>query len=202
VFHQDVPHESAAALERARQLYAGAGLTMMTPLGFNNTFAILVRGEDARSMGLQTIEDLGQTAGRWTPGFGYEFLQREDGYPGLLKTYALRFAHPPRAMDLSLIYRALADHQVDVVAGDRTSALIDALDLAVLNDNRRYFPPYDAVPVARSATILKRPEVGRAIDRLARKISDAEMRRMNAAVDVDRRDVVAVAREFVLRAIH
>src|SRR5262249_23821458 len=114
VFHQDVPHESTAALDRARQLYADVGLTMMAPLGFNNTFAIQVRGDDARAMQLHTIDDLRKTADRWTPGFGYEFLQREDGYPGLLKAYGLTFVHPPRAMDLSLIYRALAEHQVDV----------------------------------------------------------------------------------------
>jgi len=198
VFHQDVPHESMAALDRARQLYADIGVTTLAPLGFNNTFAILVRDDDARRIGLRTIDDLRKTADRWTPGFGYEFLQREDGYPGLLKAYGLTFSRAPRAMDLSLIYRALAERQVDVVAGDRTSALIDAFHLAVLDDNHHYFPPYDAVPVARSATVLKRPEVARAINRLAGKISDDDMRRLNAAVDVDHRDVQAVAREFLV----
>ena len=85
------------------------------------------------------------------PGFGYEFLQRADGYPGLARTYGLRFAAPPTAMDLSLIYRALAERQVDLIAGDATSGLIAAYDLVMLEDNRHYFPPYDAVPVARSA---------------------------------------------------
>ena len=105
-------------------------------------------------------------AGRWTPGFGYEFLQRDDGYPGLVKAYGLQFGQQPRAMDLSLIYRALAEGEVDVIAGDATSAQIDALDLTTLEDNRRYFPPYDAVPVVRTASLLRQPAIGRALARL------------------------------------
>ena len=98
VFHEQVPHDSKLALERARDLYARQGLTVASPLGFNNTFAILVRGKDARTAGLRTIEDLRSVAARWTPGFGYEFLQREDGYPSLARAYGLRFGSQPRAM--------------------------------------------------------------------------------------------------------
>ncbi|PYR48046.1 MAG: glycine/betaine ABC transporter substrate-binding protein [Acidobacteria bacterium] len=199
VFHQEVPHDSEQALLRARELYARAGLTVARPLGFNNTFAILVRGKDARTAGLRTIEDLRSVAARWTPGFGYEFLQREDGYGALARAYGLRFGSQPRAMDLSLIYRALADGQVDVIAGDRTSALITTLDLVMLEDNRHYFPPYDAVPVVRIATLLREPSIGRALARLAGKISDQDMRRLNAAVDVEHRDVRTVVREFLAR---
>ena len=134
---------------------------------------------------------------RWTPGFGYEFLQRDDGYPGLAKVYGLRFATAPRAMDLSLIYRALADGQVDVIAGDATSALIEALDLAPLADSRQYFPPYDAVPVVRTASMLREPAIGRALGALAGRVSDRDMRRLNAAVDVERRNVRDVVRDFL-----
>ena len=193
----DVPREPREALDRARTLYAGAGLTVASPLGFNNTFAILVRSADARAQGLRTIQDLSRVAGRWTPGFGHEFLQRADGYPGLLRAYDLKFGNPPKGMDLSLIYKALADGQVDVIAGDATSALVAALDLTQLEDSRRYFPPYDAVPVARTASLLRHPELSRALARLAGRISERDMRMMNAAVDVDRRDPVAVAREFM-----
>ena len=197
VFHEEVAHDSARALQRARELYAKSGITVLDPLGFNNTFTILVRGRDARDLSLAAIEDLRKVTDRWTPGFGYEFLQRDDGYRGLASSYGLTFAKAPRAMDLSLIYRALADGQVDVIAGDATSALIDQFDLAPLSDSRRYFPPYDAVPVVRTASLLRHPEVGRALSRLADRISDREMRALNAAVDVGHRDVAVVAREFL-----
>jgi osmoprotectant transport system permease protein len=197
VFHEDVPHDSGLALEKARALYARQSLTVARPLGFNNTFAILVRSADASSRGLRTIEDVKSVASRWTPGFGYEFLQRDDGYKGLVRAYGLEFAAQPRGMDLSLIYRALSEKQVDIIAGDATSALIDAFQLTPLDDNRHYFPPYDAVPIVRTPTLLRYPEVGRALDRLAGRVTDHDMRAMNAAVDVEHRDVAAVVREFL-----
>ena len=197
VFHETVPRESSQALERARVLYAAQGLSAVQPLGFNNTFAILVRQQDAQALGLRTVEDLHRTMTRWTPGFGYEFLQRDDGYPGLVRAYELRFASEPRGMDLSLIYRALAEGQVDVIAGDATNALIDSLGLQLLVDNRQYFPPYDAVPVVRTAALLREPAIGRALARLAGRISDGDMRAMNAAVDLERRDPKSVASEFL-----
>lgn len=197
IFHERVPRNSREAFERARELYATIGVTAVDPLGFNNTFAILVRDRDARGLGLHTIDDLKSVAGRWRPGFGYEFLQRDDGYPGLIRAYGLRFGVPPRAMDLSLIYRALADGDVDVIAGDATSAMIDALHLAPLVDDRQYFPPYDAVPVVRSAVVLREPAIARALSRLTGRITDRDMRAMNAAVDVAHRDVKTVAREFL-----
>lgn len=197
IFHERVPEDPAEALRLARERYAAHGITVLEPLGFDNTFAILVRGRDARGQGLRGIDDLSRVAGRWRAGFGHEFLQREDGYPGLVRHYGLAFAQAPVAMELSLIYKALADGQVDVIAGDATSALIDALDLVMLQDTRRYFPPYDAVPLARSAVLLERPEVRRALASLAGRVSVADMRAMNRAVDVDRRDVVEVVRAFL-----
>jgi osmoprotectant transport system permease protein len=197
VFHEAVPRDSGQAFARTRELYARSSLTVLNPLGFNNTFTILVRARDARAFGLHTVDDLQSVAGRWTPGFGYEFLQRDDGYPGLSKAYGLRFGSQPRAMDLSLIYRALADRQVDVIAGDATSALIDALDLTALDDSRHYFPPYDAVPVVRTAALLRQPAIGRALARLAGRVSDRDMRALNTAVDIDHRDAKSVVRQFL-----
>jgi len=197
VFKGDVPQGSAEALTRARALYAPLGLTVTAPLGFNNTFAILVRTADAQSLGLRTIADLSKEADRFRPGFGHEFLQREDGFPGLTRRYGLAFAAAPRAMELSLIYQALADRQVDVIAGDATSALIDALDLTMLEDSRHYFPPYDAVPVARAETLARHPEVDRALARLAGRISAKDMRAMNRAVDVLHERPRDVAARFV-----
>jgi len=198
IFRQPATRDRDAVINGTRERYAESGLTMMTPLGFNNTFAILVRRADAEAHGLRTIGDLGRMPG-WTPGFGYEFIEREDGYRGLAAAYGLRFGNEPRVMDLALMYRALASGDVDVIAGDATSALIESLDLVVLEDDRGYFPPYDAVPVARAATLLRDPRVRDAIDALAGRISEADMRVMNHAADVEHRDVGAIAREFLSR---
>jgi osmoprotectant transport system permease protein len=197
IFRQAPDTDSRRVLAAVRRRYADAGLTMLDPLGFENTFAILVRGADARQLGLKTIEDAAAQTSGWQAGFGYEFLQREDGYPGLAKTYGLSFRAPPRAMDLSLIYRALADRQVDLVAGDATSGLVDAYGLVMLADNRRYFPPYDAVAIVRSATLLAHPAVRDALAGLSGQVSISDMRGMNRAVDVERRDPVDVVRAFL-----
>jgi osmoprotectant transport system permease protein len=197
IFHEQVPRDPAEALRVARDGYAAQNLSLLDPLGFNSSFAILVRGSDARRERLQSIGDLARVASKWRAGFGYEFLQREDGYPGLVSAYNLQFGQPPVAMDLSLIYKALADGRVDVIAGDATSGLIDALDLVALEDTRRYFPPYDAVPAVRTAALLERPAIRRALGRLAGRISEADMRAMNRAVDIGRKDPSVVARAFL-----
>jgi osmoprotectant transport system permease protein len=199
IFKEPPDTDSRRVFETVRSRYASLGLTLLDPLGFENTFAILVRGETARQFGLKTIEDAARHAPRWQAGFGYEFLQRADGYPGLAKAYGLTFRTQPRAMDLSLIYRALADRQVDLIAGDATSGLIEAYGLVMLEDNRRYFPPYDAAAVARSATLLAQPPVQDVLLSLSRRISAADMRHMNHAVDAERRDPRDVAREFLAR---
>jgi osmoprotectant transport system permease protein len=197
IFHEPPTPEPGQVFEIVRGRYAGGGLTLLDPLGFENTFAILVRGETAKQFSLKTIEDAAPHASQWQAGFGYEFLQRADGYPGLAKKYGLSFRTAPRAMDLSLIYRALADRQVDLIAGDATSGLIEAYQLVMLEDNRRYFPPYDAAVVARSATLLAHPPVQAALQSLSRRISVSDMRRMNHAVDALRREPADVAREFL-----
>ncbi len=199
IFHEPTNTDPARVLVRVREKYADAGLTLLDPLGFENTFAILVRGEDARRLSLSTIEDAVPHARAWRAGFGYEFLQRQDGFPGLGQRYNLHFAVPPRAMDLSLIYRALAERQVDLIAGDATSGLIRAYDLAMLGDNRHYFPPYDAAIVARRTALLAHPELRAGLARLSGSISLDAMRSMNYAVDVEKRDPADVAREFLRR---
>lgn len=173
------------------------GLDVAEPLGFNNTFAIVVRGEDARQFKLQTVSEAVPYARRWRAGFGYEFMERPDGFQGLAKTYGLGFAAAPRIMDLGLLYRALVQKQVDLVAGNSTDGLIAALKLAVLKDDRHYFPPYEAVPVVREATLERHPELRAALAELAGKISDEEMRRMNYAVDGERRDPEEVVHDFL-----
>ena len=197
VFKQPVERNPQAVLDHIRQLYADTGRSTLPPLGFSNTFAILVRAADARERGLTRLSDLGAHASGWRAAFGYEFLDRPDGYTGLAATYGLRFLEPPRAMDLTLVYRALAERQVDVVAGDATAGLIDALDLSMLEDDRQYFPPYDAVPVVHTPTLLRHPEIGRAIARLSGRVTAAAMRRMNYAVDAQRADPAAVVSAFL-----
>ena len=167
------------------------------PFGFNNTFAITVRRRDAASHGLRRISDLARVATRWKAGFGYEFLERTDGFRGLASVYGLRFASPPTAMDLGLTYRALAEGKVDVIAGNSTDGQIEALDLAVLEDDRHYFPPYEAAPVIRQAALTRYSGVAAALAQLAGRISDAEMRRLNALADVEHRDIATIARDWL-----
>jgi osmoprotectant transport system permease protein len=199
VFHQPVSTDAGAVFDTVRTLYAKTGRTLLPPLGFNNTFAILVRGADARSLGLRTIDDAARQSPRWRAGFGYEFVERPDGYPGLARAYGLRFPDPPRVMDLTLTYRALAAGQVDIIAGDATAGLIKGLDLAQLEDTRHYFPPYDAAAVARADTLLRHPEVRTALDSLSGRLTAADMRAMNYAADVEHRDITAIVRDFLAR---
>ncbi|MGD0514678.1 MAG: glycine betaine ABC transporter substrate-binding protein [Terriglobales bacterium] len=172
-------------------------LAVGAPFGFDDTFAIEVRGDDARRLGLKTISQSAAYTPQWRAGFGYEFMERPDGYKGLVATYGLRFAGSPQIMDLGLLTRALKDKQVDLIAGNTTDGLIPALDLFVLGDDKHYFPPYEAVPIIRRQTTADHPEVKAALDELAGKISDDDMRQLNYDVDGQHRDVKQVVREFL-----
>ena len=172
-------------------------LTLGPSLGFNDTFAMEIRGEDARRLNLKTLSQAAAFAPRWRAGFGYEFMERPDGYRGLAATYGLHFAEPPRVMDLGLLARALQNHQIDLAAGNATDGLIPALDLFALEDDKHYFPPYEAVPVIRMQTLQEHPEISQLITDLAGKISDEEMQRLNYAVDGQHRDAKDVVHEFL-----
>ena len=187
-----------AVYQRVKSEYAKRfNLSVGEPFGFNDTFAIEIRGEDARRLGLKTISQAAPYTPQWRAGFGYEFMERPDGYKGLAATYGLRFAAPPRIMDLGLLARALKDKQIDLAAGNTTDGLIPALDLFVLEDDKHYFPPYEAVPIIREQTLTEHPEVKQTLDELAAKISDTEMRQLNYEVDGQKRDVKDVVREFL-----
>jgi glycine betaine/choline ABC-type transport system substrate-binding protein len=197
VLNQKPSSDAGAVLARVRAGYAQQfGLEVGEPLGFNNTFAIVVRGEDARRLKLRTISDLAR-AGKWRAGFGYEFKERADGYNGLVATYGFRFAEAPRFMELGLLYRALQEKQVDVVAGSATDGVIRALDMVALEDDRRYFPPYEAVPVIHRRALERLPALGDALRALAGRISEEQMRRMNYTVDSEHQDPRTVARGFL-----
>ncbi len=198
ILHDPVQSDPSAVFERVKSEYQQRfRMEVLPSLGFNNTFAIVVRGEDARRLNLKTIDDASRYAPQWRAGFGYEFMERPDGYEGLAKAYGLRFNSAPRILDLGLLYRALLSEQVDLVAGNSTDGLIAARDLVILEDDKHYFPPYDAVPIVRPDALNRFPGMNAAIEELAGKISDSEMRRMNYAVDGEHRDIAEVAQEFL-----
>lgn len=190
----------AQVLEVVKREYARRfGLEVMPPLGFDNSFAIVMRGADARRLGLRTLSQLAAVAPQLRIGVGYEFLERPDGYSGLVSTYQLKFAETPRVMDLGLLYRALESKQVDVAVGSNTDGLIAALDLVVLEDDKHYFPPYEAVPIVRPSALAKYAQAREALLRLAGRITAEDMRHMNYAVDGEKKDAAVVARDFLLR---
>jgi len=198
ILRSPIERDPSAVFEEVKRQYMQRfNLEVMPSLGFNNTFALVIRGEDARRLHISTISEAVPFARTWRAGVGYEFMERPDGYPGLARVYGLQFAGPPRILDLGLLYRALLDRQVDVVAGNSTDGLLAARDLVILRDDKHYFPPYEAVPIVREETLSRYPELRDAIGELAGKISDAQMQKMNYEVAGQGRDTTEVAREFL-----
>ena len=188
---------SAAVNATLTRLYAQRYRVRVGPsLGFQDTFALVVRADNARHFNLHTLSDLARVAPQWRLGVGYEFAERPDGLPGLAAAYNLHFAGTPRTMELGLLYRSLGAHQVDVIAGNSTDGAIQALGFVALIDDRHYFPPYDAVPLIREDALARWPAIGRAVQRLAGKVSEAEMRSMNLLVDGRHQDPTEVVRAF------
>jgi osmoprotectant transport system permease protein len=189
--------DAGAVLRQVRAEYATRfDLEVSAPLGFANDFVVLMRARDRDARGVRTLTDLAHLSPPLRAGFGQDFLSRADGYAGLVQAYGLRFDGPPREMDLSLTYRALADEQVDVIAGDSTNGLIDALGLAVVTDDRHYFPPYEAIWVARRSALRARPALAAEIEALAGALPTATMRRLNREADVGKETPREVARRF------
>ena len=194
--------DHAAVFNTVKDLYSRRfGLEVFPSLGFDNTFAMVMRGNDTRRLRLKTLSDAAAISSQLRLGVGYEFLERPDGYKGLAAKYGLQFAEP-RVMDLGLLYRALQNNQVDIVAGSNTDGLIAALDLVVLEDDRHYFPPYDAVPIVRPATLDRHPEVAAGLQKLSGRITADDMRRMNYAVDGEKKDAAAVVKDFLARTLY
>ncbi len=200
ILKQPIDRDPDRVMETIRNLYATRYRVRVEPsLGFENTFAMVIRGDDASRLGLRTLSQAVPAAAGWRLGVGYEFQQRPDGLRGLEAAYDLRFTGEPRVMDLGLLYRALQARQVDIVAGNSTDGPIQALGFAVLADDRHYFPPYQAVPLVREDSLRDHPEIQVAMDRLAGKVSAEEVRGMNQAVDGEHRAAPDVVREFRAR---
>lgn len=195
ILNRPINADRNAVMRDVQSEYAKRGLTWGPPLGFENTFAIIVRRADAEQHGLRRISDLAKVAAAFRPGFGYEFVERPDGWTGLQKHYGLAFATPPKTMDLGLTYRALAANGIDVIAGNSTDGLIDALGLVVLEDDRRFFPPYDTVIVSRADIAKKCAAAPAALQSLADILDEPAMRRLNHAIDANKRAPADVARE-------
>jgi osmoprotectant transport system substrate-binding protein len=200
ILKQPVDRNPKSVLNVVRRLYASRyGVTAADSLGFENTFAMVIRGDDARRLQISTLSQAAPFTPGWRLGVGYEFEQRPDGLPGLSAAYNLHFGGAPRTMDLGLLYRALNAHQVDMIAANSTDGPIQAFGLVALQDDRHYFPPYDAVPLARADALRRWPQIAVALHALAGRISAEDMRAMNEAVDGQRRDPAEVVREFRMR---
>ena len=200
ILKQPVDRDPERVLETVRRLYAQRyGVVVAEPLGFENTFAMVIRGEDARALHLTRLSEAARYAPQWRLGVGYEFEQRPDGLAGLSAAYGLKFAAAPRTMDLGLLYRALEARQVDMIAANSTDGPIEALGLVALEDDKHYFPPYQATPLVRVEALKRWPQMQTALDALTGKITADDMRAMNEAIDGGHRDPAEVVREFRTR---
>jgi len=197
ILKQPPTADAAAALERVRNAYRRQWhLAWLDPLGFNNTFAMIVRGETARDGGIRTLSDAARRRA-WRLGAGYEFQSRADGLSGLLRAYGMRLDGKPVAMDLGLLYRALASRKVDMIAANSTDGLAAALDVKILDDDRHYFPPYQCAVVVREDALERFPRLASALEELSGRLPDETIRTLNYEVDGKHRSVVRVAAEFL-----
>lgn len=200
ILKQPSSSDREAVARTVRDAYQRAGLRWSPALGFNNTFAMIVRKSTASQQTLRGISDLARIASTVRPGFGYEFTERPDGWTGLQNAYDLHVAQAPRTMDLGLTYKALATGEIDLIAGNSTDGLIEPLNLIILEDDRHYFPPYDAVVVQRTDLDQRCKGASAALESLHDTINDAAMRKLNYEVDGKKREVGEVVREWLGRA--
>jgi osmoprotectant transport system permease protein len=200
ILHHAPITDPKAVYDQVKREYAEQfNVEVSPPLGFDNTFAILVRGDDARQLNLKTISDTAKYAPKWTAGFGHDFVSRADGYAGFSRTYNLHFAEAPREMALDLTYTALSSHKVDIIAGNSTDGRIGALDLVQLADDRHYFPPYEAVFLTRKDALARAPALVEVLKKLGGAITTDEMRKLNYEVDGLKRDKKIVVHEWLMK---
>ncbi len=181
-----------------REFRARWELEWLAPMQFNNTYALAMAEPRAEELGIRKVSDLTKHLDLLA-GFPAEFMAREDGYPGLRVHYGLDFEREPKTMEAGLMYGAVANGEVDVISAYATDGRIEKFQLRVLEDDRAFFPPYQATPLARSETLGRHPGVAEALAVLGGKITDAEMRKMNAEIDLGGRSVEDVAAQFVVK---
>ncbi len=197
ILKQPVDKDPASSLATVARLYKQRyNVEVGPPFGFNNTFAMVIRGEDADRLHVSTLSQAVPLASQWRLGTGYEFQERPDGLQGLEQAYSLKFLGSPRTMDLGLLYRALHAHQIDIAAGNSTDGPIKAFGLRVLDDDKHYFPPYQAVPLMREESLQRWPKIRIALAALNDKITADEMQSMNEEIDGQHRDPEDVVRAF------
>ncbi len=193
--------DPVVVLDLVRTEYAsGMGAEWLDPLGFVNSFAMTVRGEDARARHLEKLSDAAADPQGFTLGAGYEFLTRPDGFGAVNAVYQIKWNASPKSMDLGLLYTALKQKQVSMVAGSTTDGVLSKLDVKVLEDDKLAFPPYQACIVVRSDALSANPELRRVLSELSGKFTNKSMQSMNYAVDGEHKQVSAVAREFLQKA--
>jgi glycine betaine/choline ABC-type transport system substrate-binding protein len=198
VLHRPADGDPERVLATVSQAYREEfGVEWLPPLGFNNTYALVVRPEDAERHNLQAISDLKRVESSFKIGFGFEFFERQDGYPALIEKYGLQFGPRPKTMDLNLVYRALQGGEIDLAVGNSTDGLIAAMGLQILDDDQRFFPPYDAAPVARRETLERYAGLREALAELAGQLSEEDMQRYNYLIDGEHRPIEEVAREIL-----
>ena len=198
ILKEDVVHDPAQVYRRVSEEYERRfGLAWGAPLGFNNTYALAMRSDEAARLGIRAISDLADHQDEIRTGFGHEFLEREDGFPGLVQAYDLELAVPPGGMELGLIYQALMEDEVDLIAGSSTDALIEKFGLVVLEDDRSFFPPYYAAPVYRPEAAQNHPALRKVLEKLGGQIDEATIRKLNLAVDGERRSERQVVLGFL-----
>jgi len=190
-------NDPAIVLERVKKEYGELQLDWLDPLGFNNTFAMVIRGEDSRQRHIETLTEAASDPKGFVLGCGAEFLDRPDGYQVLNSGYNIKWTAAPKTMDLGLLYRALEQKQVDMVAGSGTDGMLSKLDVKVLKDDKEQFPPYQASIVVRQESETAHPGLKEALAELSGKISGEEMQKMNYAVDGDHKRPADVAADFL-----
>jgi len=185
------------AYDKVKQLYKDKKqIVWLDPFGFNNTYTLTMRSDEATRLGINNISDLASKAGTLTLGATHEFLERPDGKQGLEQKYGFKFV-TANGMEPGLTYAAVNDKKVDVIDAYSTDGRIAAFNLKILKDDKKYFPPYYAAPIIRADVLQKHPEIADALKLLAGKLDDAEMAKLNGKVDLEKQDPKAVAKEWL-----
>jgi osmoprotectant transport system substrate-binding protein len=197
VLKQPIVRDAKTAFAQVSQGYRQWGIEWLPPLGFNDSFAMVVRSETARQQGLKSLSDAAKRTQPWRLGVGYEFTQRPDGLDGLVKSYGLRLDGNPVAMDLGLLYPALRSQKIEMAAANTTDGMLAHQEFTVLRDDLGYFPPYECAIAVRNDTLQRFPQLKDTLSELSGSISDQSMRRMNELVDVEHKPVAEVARDFL-----